>query len=185
MTPSVGGITKLRVSGLLVLSGAATGAIVGFAAGVAWTVSPLPPLDGATVVTAAWVAVLLDVIHRSTGRLRPPAVGRQVPQEWSRVFDPSVVAVLYGSRLGVGPLTVLSSWLWWAAFVASSAGGPAVGAAAGAVFAIARTAVMLGVAEWARRAMAGNMARVRRGEAAAHAACILGAVVLAVGLTLR
>lgn len=180
MTPSVEGNAKARVAGLLLLSGLSSGALVGFAGGIVWTVSPLPGLDVAMIVVAAGIAVVLDVGHRVTGRLRPPSVGRQVPQDWSRVFDPPVVAVLYGARLGVGPLTILNSWSWWAAFLTGAAGGPAVGALVGAGFAVSRTVVMVAVGAWARDAMAAQMARVRGGDRLAHLGCVLGAAALAV-----
>lgn len=182
MTPSVEGNAKIRVAGLLFLSGVSSAALVGFAGGIVWIASPLPGLDVAMIVVAAGVAVVLDVGHRATGRLRPPSVGRQVPQDWSRVFDPPVVAVLYGARLGVGPLTILNSWSWWAAFLVGAAGGPAVGALVGAGFAASRTLVMIAVGEWARGAMAAQMGRVRTGDRLAHLGCVLGTAALAVAV---
>lgn len=182
MTPSVEGNAKVRVVGLLLLSGVSSAAVAGFAGGIFWTVSPLPGLDVTMIVVAAGTAVVLDVGHRATGRLRPPSVGRQVPQDWSRVFDPPVVAVLYGARLGVGPLTILNSWSWWAAFLVGAAGGPAVGALVGVGFAVSRTVVMIAVGEWARGAMAAQMGRVRGGDRLAHLGCALGTAALAVAV---
>src|SRR5690606_28725948 len=76
---------------------------------------------------------------------RPLAVGRQVPQAWGRLFAPVVAALLYGARLGVGPLTILVSWSWWAALVAGASLGPWPSAAVGATFAVARTVVTVAV----------------------------------------
>ena len=92
------------------------------------------------------------------------------------------MAVLYGARLGVGPLTILSSWLWWAMLVVGAAGGPWLGAMAGAAFALSRTVVMVAVAEWARGAMPLRIARVRAGERVAHVVCSALVVLVAGGL---
>ena len=87
-----------------------------------------------------WLAVVAAVLDA----LRVPtlAVRKQVPQYWGRIFPPRTVAVLYGARLGVGPLTLLPTWLWWAAIVIGASRGPWVGAATGATFAVARTITM-------------------------------------------
>lgn len=108
--------------------------------------------------------------------VRPLAVGRQVPVEWSRLFAPGLVAVLYGARLGVGPLTILSSWLWWAAFLVAVSLGPATATLAGATFGAVRCLTMLGVGEYAHRAMASRMARLRAGEPAATVAAAVAAL---------
>lgn len=117
-----------------------TGALTGWVAGVLWTISPLPEATGELAVTVLVVAVVLEAL----GRPRPPSVRRQVPQLWGRLFEPRTVAVLYGARLGVGPATILPTWLWWGAFVIAAACGPWVGAATGAVFALVRAAVTHG-----------------------------------------
>ena len=119
----------MQVLSLLALSGATSGALVGFAMGLA----PLP--DAPT-----WLAIVAAVLDA----LRVPtlAVRRQVPQYWGRIFPPRTVAVLYGARLGVGPLTLLPTWLWWAALAIGSSRGPWLGAAAGATFAVVRTLTM-------------------------------------------
>ncbi len=52
-----------------------------------------------------------------------------------------IVAALYGARLGVGPLTMLTTWLWWAAMMSGALISVWAAAAAGFVFAIARVAV--------------------------------------------
>src|SRR5690606_22169942 len=102
-----------------------------------------------------------------TGRPRPLSVGRQVPREWSRLFSPPTVAVLYGGRLGVGPATILTTWLWWAVLILGAAGGVWTATAAGAAFGLVRTVVMVALAEWIRVAAAPRMARVRALETTA------------------
>ena len=120
---------RIQVNGLLALSGALSGALVGFALGVV----PMPDAP-------YWLAIVAAVLDA----LRVPtlAVRQQVPQYWGRIFPPRTVAVLYGARLGVGPLTLLPTWLWWAAIVIGATRGPWVGAATGATFAVARTVTM-------------------------------------------
>jgi hypothetical protein len=162
----VRGWGKGAVGVALALSAGATGAMTGVIAGAA---------------TVA-VAVAADAVHRRSGRLVPLAVPTQVPQAWSRLFRPTTVAVLYGARLGVGPLTLLRTWLWWPAFLLGVASGPAVAAATGAAFAATRTAAMVLAGEWARVAMAARMARVRALEPAVARALALGAVAAALVL---
>jgi hypothetical protein len=176
----VGGRRKALVAALLVGSAATTGALVGFAAGVAWAVARLPGIGRAGAVGLVAGALVLDLVARRTGRLRPPSVGRQVPREWSRLFSPPTVAVLYGGRLGVGPATILPTWLWWVLLVLAASAGVGTSVAAGAVFGAVRTVVMIGLAEWARHRMAPRMARLRAAEPAALA--VLAPLALAAAL---
>lgn len=106
------------MGGLLTASAAATGALVGFGAGVLWAVSGLPALPAAAAVAVVVAAVTADVVG-----LPPLALGRQVPREWARLFPIRAAAVLYGARLGVAPLTILNTWLWWAALVVGASTG--------------------------------------------------------------
>lgn len=129
---------RIQVNLLLALTGALSGALVGFALGLV----PLPDVTPAVAVVAA----VLDAL-----RVPTLAVRRQVPQYWGRIFPPRTVAVLYGARLGVGPLTLLPTWLWWAAMLVGASRGPWIGAAAGATFAIVRTLTMWVAGTRARR----------------------------------
>lgn len=132
------GVTRIQVNALLAVSGALTGALVGFAVGII----AMPDVP-------AWVAIpaaLLDALRVPTLSVR-----RQVPQYWGRIFSPQLTAVLYGARLGVGPLTILPTWLWWAAMAVGVSRGPWAGAAVGMTFAVARTITMWVVGTRARR----------------------------------
>jgi hypothetical protein len=166
----VRGREKVLVGALLAGSAAASGALLGFVLGVAWALANLPEMAAAAALAVVVGAVGLDLLARRWARLAPPSVGRQVPREWSRYFTPSTVAVLYGARLGVGPATMLPSWLWWALVVLAASAGVWVSVAAGAAFGLVRTGVMVALAEWARRAMAPRMARLRAAEPVALAA---------------
>jgi hypothetical protein len=106
-------------------------------------------------------------------------VPRQVPRVWARVFPPPVVAVLYGARLGVGPLTLLPTWLWWAVFLAAAAAGPLPAVLAGVAFAGARGLTMVVLAEVVRPAMPVRMARVAAAGPWAARVIALGAVAVA------
>lgn len=132
------GATRIQVNALLALSGAVTGALVGFALGVV----PMPDLTPLLAVPAA----VLDALGVPTVSVR-----RQVPQYWGRIFPPRTTAVLYGARLGVGPLTMLPTWLWWAAMAVGASRGPWAGALTGITFAVARTVTMWAVGTRARR----------------------------------
>ncbi len=91
------------------------------------------------------VAVALDVAARATsgptGAFGPPSVRQQVPVEWGRMFSAPVTAVLYGARLGIGPLTILSTWLWWAALFAGAWLGVWESVLIGACFGMVRLVV--------------------------------------------
>ncbi len=163
------GRQKGLVAALLIGSAAATGALVGFAIGIAWMITGLGPLPRPLAAGLVLAALLLDLVARRSGRARPPSVGRQVPREWSRLFSPPTVAVLYGGRLGIGPATILPTWLWWALLVLAASAGVGASAAAGATFGAVRTLVMVGLAEWVRPRAAPRMARLRAAEPVALA----------------
>lgn len=151
--PSVRGRTRTATIVLLVGSGTVGAALTGV---VAWLALQLvgglaaDALDIGTVVgSEAFVVAVVasglvfDLVGMGTGRMKPPAVGRQVPQEWSRLLPPPVVAVLYGARLGVGPLTILSTWSWWSATLISALLGLGPAVAVGAMFGSVRLVVMV------------------------------------------
>lgn len=73
-------------------------------------------------------------------------VGRQVPQAWGHRHGPMAAATRYGLRLGVAPSTILSTWLWWAGFVAASLGSWGLAVIGAAIFAFARFLTMVAVA---------------------------------------
>ena len=176
VTPSVRGLRKLGVAVLLVGAATATGALAGFASGIAlgWVDDPAP---------SAVVVVVAAALAADAARLRPVGVRSQVPRIWGELFAPTTVALLYGARLGVGPLTILRTWLWWAAAVLAALQGPFAAALSGAVFGVARTVLMVAVAQWARAAMAPRMARLQTQEARiAFAAGVLLIAGAALGL---
>ena len=170
VTPSVRGAQRIRVVLLLALAGAATGGGVGAALGAL-------PLPDAPLVPVVLAAVTLDAI----GRPAPLAVRSQVPQLWGRILSPETAAVLYGARLGVGPLTILTSWLWWAALVVGVTRGPLVGAATGVAFHLARVAAMLVATAGVGSAMSGRIAGVRRREGLVRVLTLAGALALLAG----
>ncbi len=148
--PSVRGRTRLLVAATLVGSATASGVVVGLLAAV--LLAPVAAvLTGAAVgslplvIALVGIAIGLDAAALAFGGPRPPAGGRQVPREWGRLFRPTTVAALYGARLGVGPLTILSTWTWWAVTVASGLMGPASAALVGGVFGLVRMLITVGV----------------------------------------
>jgi hypothetical protein len=150
------------VLALLALTGAVTGALVGWVAGLVWLATGLPGPS----TTAAIAVVVVTAALEAIGRPRPIAVRRQVPQLWGRIFGARTVAVLYGARLGIGPATILPTWLWWGAFLLSAACGPWVAAAVGATFALSRTVITHGAVAGVRSgpAMSQRIHAVRRAE---------------------
>lgn len=135
---------------LLVGTGSASAVLVGFVAGIALAWSPTPPIGWLAALGVA--AILADLFHVRTGRPSPLSVGRQVPVEWGRMFDPRVVAILYGPRLGVGPLTMLSTWMWWAATIGAALVGVFESVVVAAVFGVVRLLVTVGASQQADRA---------------------------------
>jgi hypothetical protein len=81
---------------------------------------------------AWWVAfvvfagALLDWSLLVKGLPRPWAIRSQVPQWWGHRFGPWWGAARYGLRLGLGPATMLNSWLWWAALIATGTSPPSL-----------------------------------------------------------
>jgi hypothetical protein len=155
VAPSVRGRQRAQVVAVLATSATATGALAGFVLGVVLGV--LARWAGLVVVVAA--AVLLDLVG-----IRPLAVGRQVPRTWTRAFSLSMAAFLYGARLGVGPLTVLNTWLWWGMAAVGAAAGVWWSTAVGALFGLTRILVMVTATRGAEVDMPRRMARVRSGE---------------------
>lgn len=139
MSPSVRGAEGVQVVALLAGTGALSGGLVGLGAGALWAATGLGALEPAIVALVVSAAVLADLSRPLFPWLAPVALGRQVPAEWGRLFGPKLAAALYGTRLGVGPLTILSSWAWWAALVVGATLGPWTSAAVGASFALSRT----------------------------------------------
>lgn len=161
----------------LLMAGAAglAGALAGFVAGV---IAVVLGIEGAPEPLAA-LAVAVAVVADVAGRPRPLAVGRQVPRTWARAFPLRVAAVLYGARLGIGPFTILSTWLWWAALVVGAAAGPWWSTATGAAFGLGRVLLMVVVAARVEGDMAARMATVRARERAGGRAALVAAVVAA------
>ncbi len=111
---------------------------------------PIAPSDpAATVVGLLAAAAAADAVWLWTGRLRPISINRQVPREWGRLLSAPVTAALYGARLGAGPFTMLSTWLWWAGTVASAVVGVWVAVLFGVIFAGSRVLTTVGSSLWA------------------------------------
>jgi hypothetical protein len=159
VTPSVRGTLRVRVVVALLAAGVVTGAASAALPGAVWRALDLPRASVAVAALVALVAVGLDAVH-----VRPLDIRRQVPQLWGRLFAPETVAVLYGARLGVGPLTILTSWLWWAAIAIAVTLGPLPAAVAGASFHVARVATMLAATAGAQSRMPDRIALVQRRE---------------------
>ena len=139
--PSVRGRERVVVAALLLASSGLTGALAGWVGGVAWSALLGPALNGWALGALVVCCLALDAVRA----VAPLSVLRQVPQLWGRLFSPRVVAILYGARLGVGPLTILRTWLWWGAFLAGSSAGPWWSAGVGLAFGATRVVAMLAV----------------------------------------
>lgn len=143
--PSVRGRTRWVVAAILIGSGTATAALVGLATGL--TLQFVPAANMETLIALTLAAVLADIAMLRFGRPKPLSIGRQVPVEWGRLFDPRVVALLYGARLGVGPLTMLSTWLWWAATIGAALTSVGTSVMIALVFGIVRLVITVAASQ--------------------------------------
>lgn len=101
-----------------------------------------PDRTGAAVLGAVATAIALVADRLGIAAL---AVRRQVPQWWGHRHGPWLGAARYAPRLGLGPATILTSWVWWAGLVVGL-DGPASATAFGISYVLVRssTTVLLG-----------------------------------------
>ncbi|MGF1596269.1 MAG: hypothetical protein ACFCVK_04965 [Acidimicrobiales bacterium] len=149
------GRDRFTVTGLLLAAATLSGALAAvlFSLVLAPVAALLAVRSLTTAVAVGLIAagLALDTAVLVIGRPTPPTGGRQVPREWAELLDPRVVAVLFGARLGVGPLTILSTWGWWTALLAAALHGVGPAAVVGATFGAARMVVNLVVSLVAER----------------------------------
>jgi hypothetical protein len=148
----------------LLVSSTVAGAVAGLAPGVLWWAMSAPAITGAAAAALVLLALVADLAWRRWRAPRPLSVGSQVPQAWGRILAPATAATLYGLRLGIGPLTILNTWRWWAGSLIAASLGPGHAAAAGATFGALRTIVVVVVARGAEPSMVERMATVRAAE---------------------
>ncbi len=158
VAPSVRGRQRVLVELALLVGAVGSAVPVGFIIGVAG--SGLPDRLAGHVVAVVALGVALDACHLVTGRFHPPAIGRQVPREWGRLLPPPVTGLLYGARLGVGPLTILSTWLWWSALLAAALIGVWPAVAVSVWFATWRIVINSVIGWGLRRRSRSNLAAV-------------------------
>lgn len=146
------------------LSATLAGAVAGLTVGVFWSLSTLPPLGSSAALVSVVAALVADAVHARSGRFPPLGLHRQVPRAWARLFDVRTAATLFGARLGVGPLTNLTSWLWWAATLLAASRGPGPSAAVGGLFGALRMITVVAVSRHVQAEMPSRMAALRRRE---------------------
>jgi hypothetical protein len=166
----------------LVLSATVSGAAAGAALGALWSVLSAPELTALGAAAVVSAAVALDILGRAIGWPRPMSVGTQVPQAWGRLLAPATAATLYGLRLGVGPLTILNTWRWWAGMVIAASHGPVAAGIAGAAFGALRTVVTASASARVEHGMVQRMDDLRRREIKVRAWLTAVAVVGAVAM---
>lgn len=161
VTHTVSGMRRLRVRTLLLLATTFSATVFGFVVGLVPMAFDLGTPTAAVIAGLGVAALVADGIGRRWRPLKPLAVGKQVPREWGIVFRPEVTAVLYGLRLGIAPLTILASWVWWVAIVVAALHGPWFSALVGATFAVTRIVVSeLSTARTNTETMACRMGKV-------------------------
>lgn len=143
---------------MLISAGAAAGAFGGLVMGLlvaavtAVAQFPLAEPTGGTIAGLIGIGAALDALRLVAGSPGPPTVGRQVPAEWARIFPAPVTAGLYGARLGVGPLTILSTWTWWSFTLAAALLGPGSAVATGATFGLVKLSLVAATSRAAEEA---------------------------------
>jgi hypothetical protein len=134
------------------------------ALGAAWAAFHLPAVSPRAAVLISALALSADIAGHLTGHPRPFSMHTQVPMQWASLFDLRTAATLYGARLGIGPLTPMLSWMWWAAVLIGASVGSWASALVGATFGALRMAIVVAAGLGVEPAMAQRMARLRRGE---------------------
>src|SRR5689334_8163984 len=114
----------------------AAAALVGATLG--WVGSWLPPLGAGAALAAAILALVGVALDARIGGVSVPTIHRQVDEQWLSRYRGWVYGGGFGFQLGLGVVTVVSSFTVYLAFglallSASVAGGLAVGAAFGLV----------------------------------------------------
>lgn len=129
------------------LSGAVAAVAVAPLRAIAVAQWPAPVATNRLTLVGVAIALglVLDGVTLATGRLKPITGGRQVPREWTRLFDAKIVSLLFGARLGIGPLTILSTWGWWVATITSALLGVVPAVTVGATFGFVRLVVTVAV----------------------------------------
>jgi hypothetical protein len=110
-----------------------------------------------------WSAIFLTLILELFG-VRTLAIHRQVPQWWGHRYGPLAAAIRYGLRMGIGPATILTSWLWWTGAVVGGLATLRVAMICGLGFALGRFATMFGLA-WRQPSGVEMAQRIRHVEA--------------------
>lgn len=125
--------------------------------------------DNASSRWWAPVAVVVAVALDRAGS-RPLGVHRQVPQWWGHRYGPLAAAARYGPRLGVGPATILTTWLWWSGLALVAVAGMSWAGVGAVAFVVARIAAMALAVAGIRdgSAMARRMGRVQSSRSAAR-----------------
>jgi hypothetical protein len=177
VTHTVSGWRRFRVRVLLLTATTFSAAVFGFAMGLLGSIADVGRFSGAAIAAVAVIALIADEGGRRWRPLKPLAVGRQVPREWGIVFPAETVSVLYGLRLGIAPLTILASWVWWVTIIASAFYGPWFSALVGATFAITRIVVSeVSTSRTTTNTMAARMSKVFAVEKPLRAAGALALV---------
>lgn len=178
VTHTVSGWRRFRVRAILLAATTFSATVFGFVMGLVGSLFDAGRLSAALLAAIAVLALIADEIGRRWRPLKPLAVGRQVPREWGIVFSAEVVSVLYGLRLGIAPLTILASWIWWVAIIAAALYGPWFSALVGATFAISRIVVSeVATSRTTTNTMADRMSKVFKVERPLRIAGALSLVV--------
>jgi hypothetical protein len=179
VTHTVSGWRRFRVRSLLLVATTFSASVFGFVVGLLGTVADVGRFSAIAIAVVAVVALVADEAGRRWRPFKPLAVGKQVPREWGIVFPAETVSVLYGLRLGIAPLTILASWIWWVVIIAAAFYGPWFSALIGATFAITRIVVSeISTSRTTTNTMAARMSKVFAVEKPLRAAGALALVAL-------
>lgn len=106
---------------------------------------PGPLATGVLVLALAVVGVGLDL---RVGGLSLPTVGRQVNEQWLGLYRGWVYGASFGFQLGLGVVTVVSTFTVYLALILAALTGSWVGGlAVGATFGLVRGATLLAAAD--------------------------------------
>jgi MFS family permease len=163
-----------------VIGSVSGGLVAGLLAGTLGMLLPLQRSGAATAAAAALAVVAVLALLVELGRLpQPPGPRRQVDEDWLHRYRGWVYGLGYGTQLGLGVVTIITSTTMHVTFLlAVLSGSPVSGAAIGVVFGVARALPVLGLRNVHTAAQLA--AAARRVEALAPVAQRTAAAALAV-----
>lgn len=157
------------------------GAVLSGAAvyGVAGSLGHITGLTG--LVPWVMVAVIAVAAIFDLARVRPPGPRRQVDEDWLGRYRDWVIGVGFGGQLGMGFVTIVPSWGYWATLLVAALAGLPVALWMGVAFGVGRSLLLLSTRKvGSPGSLAETMRRFASAESAARWTAMAGYVLVIV-----